>query len=63
MSEIMLNDRAAKRVLSALDSMVDQLVMALHNMREGIDDQMITETEEEAAAYQELIDAIKEQLR
>lgn len=63
MPEIVLEQGEVKRLLSALELATEQLTSAVRCMRDEIDDVLIAETEEEAEAYQSLVECIKEQLR
>lgn len=63
MPEIVLEQGEVKRLLSALELATEQLASVVRCMRDEIDDVLIAETEEEAEAYQSLVECIKEQLR
>jgi len=63
MPEIVLEQGEIKRLLSALELATEQLTSVVRCMRDEVDDVLIAETEEEAEAYQSLVECIKEQLR
>lgn len=63
MPEIVLEQGEVKRLLSALELAAEQLTSVVRCMRDEVDDVLIAETEEEAEAYQSLVEYIKEQLR